>query len=58
MSAFAVLLLTAHPDIQAWVAEEVEHVTSEYTTLENWDYKTLYPRLKRCRAVVYETLRL
>ncbi|KAK8005919.1 hypothetical protein PG991_012216, partial [Apiospora marii] len=58
MSAFAILLLAAHPDVQAWVAEEVEHATREYAAVEDWDYKTLYPRLKRCRAVVYETLRL
>ncbi|KAK8078603.1 cytochrome P450 [Apiospora saccharicola] len=59
-SAFAVLLLAAHPDIQAWVAEEVGHATKGYAAgaIEDWDYKTLYPRLKRCRAVLYKTLRL
>ncbi|KAK7978719.1 cytochrome P450 monooxygenase [Apiospora saccharicola] len=45
-SAFAVLLLAAHPDIQAWVAEEVGHATKGYAAgaIEDWDYKTLYPR--------------
>ncbi|KAK8024665.1 cytochrome P450 monooxygenase [Apiospora arundinis] len=58
MSAFAMLCLAAHPEIQAWVAEEVALATAEYVRLEDWDYKKVYPQLVRCRAVVYETLRL
>ncbi|KAK8129154.1 cytochrome P450 monooxygenase [Apiospora kogelbergensis] len=58
MSAFAVVCLAAHPEVQAWVAEEVALATKEYTNMEDWDYKIVYPQLKRCRAVVYETLRL
>lgn len=58
MSAFAMLLLAAHPGVQAWAAEEVERATRAYAAVGEWDYKTLYPQLPRCRAVVYETLRL
>lgn len=55
--SFAVLLLVAHPEVQEWVAEEVSAVTGGAPAHE-WDYKTVYPRLKRCRAVILETLRL
>ncbi|KAK3380678.1 cytochrome P450 monooxygenase [Lasiosphaeria ovina] len=57
--AFAVLLLVAHPEIQTWVAEELTAVLGDSPAAEEeWDYKTVYPRLKRCRAVLLETLRL
>ncbi len=26
--------------------------------MEEWDYKTIFPSLKRCRAVLFETLRV
>jgi hypothetical protein len=55
--AFAILLLAAHPDVQAWLAGEIEAV-AEGRPVEEWDYKQMFPKLKRCRAVFYETLRL
>lgn len=48
--------LAAHPKIQDWISEEIRH----YTTTEDvtkWDYTTCM-KLKRCWAVMYETLRL
>lgn len=55
--AFAVYSLAAHPDVQDWVAEEIEAVIGDLP-VEDWDYETLFPKLKRCRAVFYESLRL
>ncbi|KAI0513196.1 cytochrome P450 [Xylaria bambusicola] len=55
--AFGMLLLGAHPEVQAWLAEEISIVTGD-SLVESWDYKELYPKLKRCRAVFYEVLRL
>ncbi|KAI0539582.1 cytochrome P450 [Xylaria digitata] len=55
--AFGVLLLAAHPDVQAWLAEEIAIVTGN-SSIETWDYKALLPQLKRCRAIMYEVLRL
>ncbi|KAF2108753.1 cytochrome P450 [Lophiotrema nucula] len=52
--AYALTLLALHPEIQAWVVEEVDEVMRE----ENSEYESLYPRLKRVQAVLYETLRL
>ncbi|KAI1121847.1 putative cytochrome P450 [Nemania abortiva] len=55
--AFCSLLLAAHPDVQAWLAEEIAFVTGN-SPVETWDYRELFPRLKRCRATIYEALRL
>ncbi|KAI0406588.1 cytochrome P450 [Xylaria palmicola] len=55
--AFGMLLLAAHPEVQAWLAEEITLVTGN-SPIEMWDYKELFPRLKRCRATMYEVLRL
>ncbi|RYO83349.1 hypothetical protein DL764_009462 [Monosporascus ibericus] len=55
--AFSMLLLAAHPDVQAWISEEVALVTKN-VPVEEWDYKGLFPQLKRCRAVLLETLRV
>ncbi|KXX78218.1 Cytochrome P450 3A13 [Madurella mycetomatis] len=56
--AFATLLLAAHPEVQDWVSEEIRLVTKDIPTEEEWDYKTLFPQLKRCHAIFLETLRL
>ncbi|KAF2870624.1 cytochrome P450 [Massariosphaeria phaeospora] len=55
--AFTMLLLAAFPEVQEWVAEEVRVVTANLDN-EQWEYATLFPELKRCRAVLLETLRL
>ncbi|KAI1137607.1 putative cytochrome P450 [Hypoxylon sp. FL0543] len=55
--AFGMLLLAAHPEVQAWLAEEIALVTGN-SPVGMWDYKELFPRLKRCRATLYEVLRL
>lgn len=53
---FAVMLLAANPDVQEWLSEEITEVT-EKKPVDEWDYD-LFPQLKRCRAVLLETLRL
>ncbi|RYP60463.1 hypothetical protein DL771_010512 [Monosporascus sp. 5C6A] len=55
--AFSMLLLAAHPDVQAWISEEIILVTKD-VPIGEWDYKSLFPQLKRCRAVLLETLRV
>lgn len=57
--AFTMLLLAAHPEIQAWIAEELSAVEAVKTTpVGEWNYNTVFPHLKRCQAVLLETLRL
>lgn len=55
--AFGMLLLAAHPDVQDWLAEEIAYATRD-SRIEALEYKDLFPQLKRCRAVLYEILRL
>ena len=55
--AFSLLLLAAHPGVQEWVAAEI-HAATAASHGARWDYANLFPKLPRCRAVLYETLRL
>ena len=49
--AFSMFLLVAHPKVQDWVAEELQHVLGdEHPTA--WDYEAVFPRLKRSLAVL------
>jgi cytochrome P450 len=53
--AFALAYLAAYPEMQDWVAEEIDKVYAHDT---NKAYEELYHRLPRCLAVMHETLRL
>lgn len=57
VSNFALYLIATNPQIQDWIAEEVRHVFGDAPPSE-WDYKTGFPKLKRCLAIAYESLRL
>lgn len=49
--AFSMLLLAANPEVQDWVAEELQEITTDHEE-KKWDYGVLFPELKRCRAVL------
>ena len=49
--AFSLLLLAIHPEVQEWVAEELQEIIQDERS-ETWDYELLFPRLKRCQAVL------
>ncbi|KAL4942116.1 hypothetical protein BDV06DRAFT_235631 [Aspergillus oleicola] len=53
--AFIILLLAACPDVQDWVSEELRAILP---VDGKGEYKEIFPKLKRCRAVMFETLRL
>ncbi|KAI0024460.1 putative cytochrome P450 [Xylariomycetidae sp. FL0641] len=55
--AFGMLLLASRPGVQAWLAEEIAGA-AHGRPVEACEYKQLFPRLKRCRAVLYEVLRM
>lgn len=55
--AFSMHLLAIHPEVQTWLAEEIAAVSSNQA-IEEWDYKAMFPLLKRCQAILLETLRL
>lgn len=52
---FAIFLLAANPEVQAWIHEELREVLG---TRGDWNYKNDFHRLKRCLAVMLETLRI
>ena len=49
--AFGLLLLSVYPEVQDWVAEELQEIVKDRRS-ETWDYDSLLPRLKRCQAVL------
>lgn len=55
---FALTLLSAQPDIQEWLYEEVTTVLERRgPASDEWNYDA-FPKLHRCQAVFLETLRL
>ncbi|KAK3291995.1 cytochrome P450-like protein [Chaetomium fimeti] len=54
---YAIIFLAANPPIQAWLAAELQHVLGDRPR-EEWSYQRDFPRLRRCLAVLYETLRV
>ncbi|KAI1758634.1 cytochrome P450 [Hypoxylon sp. FL1150] len=53
---FALYFMAANPTVQDWISEEIRHVMGDREPHE-WSSSD-FPRLKRCLAVMYETLRL
>ncbi|KAJ5662735.1 hypothetical protein N7462_011661 [Penicillium macrosclerotiorum] len=52
---FALPFLAAYRDVQDWIIEEVDR---HYTASSDRSYATAYPKLVRCLACLYETLRV
>jgi cytochrome P450 len=49
--AYSMLLLAAYPEVQHWVGEELQEILPNSSS-ETWSYGDLFPRLKRCQAVL------
>ncbi|KAI9879026.1 MAG: hypothetical protein M1830_009825 [Pleopsidium flavum] len=56
--SYCTLLFAVYPEWQEWVAEEVREVLRGHGSIETWEYEKLFPRMKRCLAIMLETLRL
>ncbi|KAK4214222.1 cytochrome P450 [Rhypophila decipiens] len=54
---FGIFFVAAHPEVQDWISEELRSVLGTRDP-EDWSYTADFPRLKRCMAVLLETLRL
>lgn len=48
---FTIHLLAAHPEVQDWMGEELQYYLSDHSP-SNWSYEEVFPRLKRCLAVL------
>lgn len=53
----AIVYLARYPNYQKWIREELESVLKD-SSISIDEYEVVFPRLKRCLAVMYETLRL
>lgn len=48
---YSITLLSAYPEWQAWIAEEIKRVLGDQEPSESWSYRS-YPALKRCQAII------
>ena len=49
---YALVLLAANPKCQEWLAGEIDHVLGKYESVEKRKYEEVFPRLKRCHALM------
>ncbi|KIX96201.1 uncharacterized protein Z520_07979 [Fonsecaea multimorphosa CBS 102226] len=54
---FAITLLALYPKWQTWIAEEIDQVRKADPS-GMWYYEETFPKLERCLALMYETVRL
>ncbi|EXJ77289.1 hypothetical protein A1O3_10447 [Capronia epimyces CBS 606.96] len=54
---FAITLLAIYPEWQEWIAKEIDQVREAESTGLHY-YEQTFPKLQRCLALMYETLRL
>ncbi|KIY02714.1 uncharacterized protein Z520_01179 [Fonsecaea multimorphosa CBS 102226] len=54
---YGIAFLAAHPELQDWIGEEIQHVMGDEKD-DAAGYEEAFPRLKRCLAIMYESLRL
>ncbi|PSR77198.1 cytochrome P450 [Coniella lustricola] len=54
---FAIYFLAANPEVQDWISEEINTVFGDKSTQE-WTASESFSSLRRCLAVLFETLRL
>lgn len=55
--AYALVLLAANPERQGWIGAEIDHVLASCSATENQKYEEIYPRLKRCQALLVSYLK-
>ena len=49
---YAIYLLAAQPEYQAWLREEIGSVFQGNDKVETWEYEKAFPKLKRCLALM------
>ena len=50
--AYAIYLLAVFPEYQEWIGQELDEVLKDHGSVETMDYEEVYPRLKRCLAIM------
>lgn len=54
--AFPVVILAANPPVQEWLFEELQYVLGDQDP-DDRDYQAVFPRLRRCLAVLVSSRR-
>lgn len=49
--SYALLLLVAHPEVQDWISEEINHYLASPSP-DSRNYESTFPKLQRCLAVL------
>lgn len=50
--SYSIHLLAAHPEVQDWIGEEINHYLGTHESSSTWTYEELFPKLKRCLATM------
>jgi len=56
MLSYSIHLLAAHPEVQDWIGEEIEHYADTHESNSTWTYEELFPKLKRCLAIMVSSV--
>ncbi|KAJ4123007.1 hypothetical protein NW768_009999 [Fusarium equiseti] len=56
--SYALALLAAYPQWQTWIQAEIDDVLRHCDVRVEEEYATIFPKLTRCLALMFETLRL
>ncbi len=54
--SYSIYLLTAHPEVQDWIGEEIEHYAATHQSSSTWTYEELFPKFKRCLAIMVSSI--
>lgn len=52
---FTIHLLAAHPEVQDWMWEELQYYLTD-SAPSSWSYDEVFPKLKRCLAVLVSAI--
>ncbi|KAJ9602782.1 hypothetical protein H2200_012562 [Cladophialophora chaetospira] len=55
---YAIPYLATNPEVQDWLHEEVDEAWKQSSSDADVEYESTFPKLTRCLAVLYETLRM
>src|SRR4051812_26380657 len=50
--------MSTNRGVQDWISEGLEAALGQEQNVDKWQYGKAFPQLKRCLALMYETLRL
>lgn len=55
--SYSIHLLITHPEVQDWIGGEIRHYLDTHKSSSTWTYEELFPKLKRCLAIMVSLAR-